>query len=148
MLSLSFCPQVTQQWREWRHHCCLTTLNPTNATCVPVKGRGHASILDLLLGCPETAAFRQTCAAMRTITLWNVERKHEIFECQASYLNEHIYARFCQLGHLDDKWTYEWAESWDFFPSPPCYHQHESLNVLEDSETDFNSEHNLLKSEV
>lgn len=48
MFSLSLCPQVTQQWREWRHHCCLTAPNPTKATCVPIKGQGHASILDLL----------------------------------------------------------------------------------------------------
>lgn len=79
MLSLSSCPQATQQWRELRHLCCPTTFNPTNATCVSAKGQGHASIVDLLLGCPEMEAFRLICAVMRTIILWNVERKHEIF---------------------------------------------------------------------
>lgn len=53
---------------------------------------------------------------------------------------------FLSVWQLDDK-TYKWVEGCDFFPSPPCY-QHESLNVLEDSEKDFNFEYNLLKSEV
>lgn len=56
MFNLSSCPQATQQRREWRHHCCRLTT--ANATCVAVKGQGRASILDLLLGCPETEAFR------------------------------------------------------------------------------------------
>lgn len=54
MFTLSLCHQARQYWREWRHHCCLTTSNPTNSFCPPIRGQGHASILDLLLGCPET----------------------------------------------------------------------------------------------
>lgn len=46
--------------------------------CILIKGLGHASILDLFLGCPETEAFRQTFAVMR-VTFWSVEKNYEIF---------------------------------------------------------------------
>lgn len=56
MLSLSSCPKPHSNGESGG--ITAVSLSNPNATCVPFKGQSHASNADLLLGCPETEAFR------------------------------------------------------------------------------------------
>lgn len=120
----------------------LTAATPQTPSVLLIKGQGRASTTDPFLGHPEAEAFRRVCVAVR-ITSWNVERKYESINVRLPIWAETV--------SLSVSWTTGWQtgrwgrklRSLPFSSMPPRVSQ-----GPEDSETDFNSEHNLLKSEV
>lgn len=126
MFNLSLHHQARQHWGEWVHHRCLTAWNSTNSSSTSFRA-GPRRHIRRAPGLPGSGGLQTGLCSDESNFLKCGENMKDF---NVTLHSEQKNMSFSVSWTLDDKWTYEWAESWDFFPPPPpCCHC-ESLKVL------------------